>query len=212
MAQTPATSRVTSPRSDEQLDEIAQLARRATDGAAEAWGELVDRFSGMLWAITAGHRLNAADSADVFQTTWLRLVEHLDDLNDPERIGAWLATTARRECLRVLRFAQRQVPVGDELPERAADAPEPIANVMLAERDAMLWEAVSRLRAADQALLCLLTASPALSYREISAALELPIGSIGPTRARCLERLRRALELVERGVPADDGGARLTNA
>jgi RNA polymerase sigma factor (sigma-70 family) len=197
MAETPATRRARCTTTEEpRTDAIAQLARRAHDGAADAWGELVDRFSGMLWAIAAGHRLNAADSADVFQTTWLRLVEHLDDLNDPERIGAWLATTARRECIRVLRFSQRQVPVGDELPEPVADTPEPIAGLVVAERDAMLWEAVSRLRAADQALLCMLTAAPVLSYREIAEALDLPIGSIGPTRARCLERLRRELEII----------------
>ena len=201
MAENPATRRTTTTADDDRRPfQMTQLARRATDGSVDAWGELLDRFSGMLWAITAGHRLNAADSADVFQTTWMRLVEHLDDLDDPERVGAWLATTARRECLRVLRFGQRQVPVGDELPEPVADTPEPIANVMLRERDAMLWDAVSRLRASDQALLVMLTASPALSYREIALALDLPIGSIGPTRARCLERLRRELELIERGA------------
>jgi RNA polymerase sigma factor (sigma-70 family) len=198
MAETPAIRRAISAGTEnQQSDPIAQLVRRATDGSPDAWGALVDRFSGALWAIAAGHRLNAADAADVFQTTWLRLVEHLDDLNDLERVGAWLATTARRECLRVLRLAQRQILVGDDLPEPATDASEPIADLMRAERDAMLREAISRLRAADQALLCMLTAAPALSYREIAASLEMPIGSIGPTRARCLERLRRELELVE---------------
>ena len=148
----------------------------------------------MLWAIAARHRLSAADSADVFQTTWLRLVEHMDTIRDPAAVGGWLATTARHECVRVLRQAQRQVPVGDELPEQRDEAWEPVARLMVAERDAALRDAVGRLRASDQALLETLTADPVLSYQEISEMLGLPIGSIGPTRARCLQRLRRELE------------------
>ena len=168
--------------------------RSPRDGRDDVWGGLVDRHSRMLWAIAARHRLSAADSADVFQTTWLRLVEHIDTIKDPAAIAGWLATTARHECLRVLRQAQRQVPVGDDLPEPHDEPWEPVARLVAAERDAALRDAVGRLRASDQALLETLTADPALSYQEISEALGLPIGSIGPTRARCLQRLRRELE------------------
>ncbi|HEU0316359.1 MAG TPA: sigma-70 family RNA polymerase sigma factor, partial [Solirubrobacteraceae bacterium] len=171
-------------------DRIARLVRRAGTGEQEAWNDLIDRYSGLVWAIARGHRLGAADAADVFQSTWLRLVEHLGDLHDPDRVGAWLATTAKRECLRLLRSSGRQIPVGDQLPDVAAESPEPYAELLRAERDAILWRAFGRLEARDQALLRMLVADPAPSYKEISTALAMPVGSIGPTRGRCLERLQ----------------------
>ena len=193
MAETPATRRA--PSAVALLtDAGSQPTRSPRSGDAAVWDELVDRHSRMLWGIAARFRLSAADSADVFQTTWLRLVEHIDAINDPACIGGWLATTARHECLRVLRQAQRQVPVGDEWPEHADEPWEPTDRLVLAERDAALRDAVGRLRDSDQALLEKLTADPAPSYEEISDALGLPLGSIGPTRARCLQRLRRELE------------------
>jgi RNA polymerase sigma factor (sigma-70 family) len=179
--------------------DITRLVRRAGTGDQEAWNDLIDQYSGLVWAIARGHRLGAADAADVFQSTWLRLVEHLGDLKDPERVGAWLATTAKRECLRLLRTSGRQIPVGDQLPEAVAETPEPYAELLCAERDAILWRAFGRLDARDQALLRMLVADPAPSYREISSSLEMPIGSIGPTRGRCLERLQREHELVGNG-------------
>lgn len=182
-------------------NDVAGLVRCAVDGDQSAWNELIDRFSGLVWAIARRHRLSGADAADVFQTTWLRLVEHVEDLTDPERVGAWLATTARRECLRLLRVTGRQIPVGDELPEPVADAPGPDAELLRAQRDATLRQAFSRLRSSDQALLRMLMADPAPSYPEIAATLDMPIGSIGPTRGRCLERLRREHELLETGPP-----------
>jgi RNA polymerase sigma factor (sigma-70 family) len=173
--------------------DAASLTRRAAQGDQQAWSELIERHSSLLWAIARRHRLGAADAADVFQTTWLRLVEHIDGLTEPERVGAWLATTARRECLRVLRAASRELPMGDALPEPAAAADEPAARLMRAERDAELWAAFARLSPRDRALLRLLVADPAPSYDEIAAVLGMPIGSIGPTRGRCLARLRDAL-------------------
>jgi RNA polymerase sigma factor (sigma-70 family) len=194
MAEISPTRRAPSAGTDAAFAGAAsQLPCSPRGGRADAWGDLVDRHSRMLWAIAARHRLSAADSADVFQTTWLRLVEHMDAIKDPAAVGGWLATTARHECLRVLRQAQRQIPV-DELPEQCDEPWEPAARLVLAERDAALRDAVGRLRASDQALLGTLTADPALSYQEISQVLGLPIGSIGPMRARCLQRLRRELE------------------
>jgi RNA polymerase sigma factor (sigma-70 family) len=136
----------------------------------------------------------------VVQTTWLRLVEHLDRLQDPSRVGAWLATTARRECLRVLRDSARQVPT-EELPETPVNA-ELDAALLAAERDRALWQAFGGLSERCQALLRILVADPPPSYEEIGAALDMPIGSIGPTRARCLERLRGLAETagVTRGA------------
>src|SRR5207248_5752017 len=93
---------------------VAELVGAAIAGDAAAWNELVERFAGLVWAIARRHRLSAADAADVSQTTWLRLVEHLERIQQPERIGAWLATTARHESLRVLRLAERQIPSPNE--------------------------------------------------------------------------------------------------
>jgi RNA polymerase sigma factor (sigma-70 family) len=174
--------------------EVADLVRSAATGNARAWARLVEEFAGLIWAVTRAHRLADADAADVVQATWVRLVEHLDRLQEPERVGAWLATTARRECLRSLREHQRQVLLGDELPDERATESALDAELLLAERDEALWEAFSRLQESDQALLRLLTAEPRPSYEEISAALGMPIGSIGPTRMRALGRLRRELD------------------
>jgi len=169
------------------------ITRRAAAGDQRAWSELIDRYAKLLWAIAHQHRLGAADAADVFQTTWLRLFEHVGSLSDPERVGAWLATTARRECLRVLRAAGRELLAGDELPEVVSPPVDPAARLLRAESDAELLEAFSRLRPRDQALLRMLVADPAPSYEQIASELGMPIGSIGPTRGRCLARLREEL-------------------
>jgi DNA-directed RNA polymerase specialized sigma24 family protein len=127
----------------------------------------------------------------------------LDRLQDPARVGSWLATTARRECLRVLGRGARLVPCGDELPELVDDSREHGTALFTRERDATLWTAFAHLGPRDQALLRMLVADPAPSYEEIGATLEMPIGSIGPTRARCLDRLRVAAEGA--GIRADSG-------
>lgn len=181
---------------------VAQLVRAAAGGDQKAWDSLVERYAGLVWAVIRGHRLTGADAADASQTTWLRLVEHAHGLQDPARVGAWLATTARRECLRVLRGSGRQIPYGDDLPEPVSDDESVADDLLRNERDAQLWEAFGRLPQRDQALLRMLVADPAPSYREIADALDMPVGSIGPTRARCLERLRREREAVTEGLAA----------
>jgi RNA polymerase sigma factor (sigma-70 family) len=173
--------------------ELAALVTSAAAGEQRSWDALVWEFGGLIWAVARAHRLGDADAADVAQTTWLRLVEHLDHLHDPARIGAWLATTARRECLRVLRAANRQVLLGDHAPEFESPDPPPDEELLIAERDRALRRSFERLRAGDQALLRLLIAEPRPHYKEISAALDMPVGSIGPTRVRALERLRQQL-------------------
>jgi RNA polymerase sigma factor (sigma-70 family) len=177
-------------------DDVVLLVRDAAAGDQRAWDLLVDRYQGLVWSVIRGHRLSGADAADASQTTWLRLVEHAATLKDPARVGAWLATTARRECLRILRGAGRQIPFGDDLPEPESVAPALDAALLRDERDAELWTAFGRLPHRDQSLLRPLVAEPAPSYQEIARALDMPIGSIGPTRARSLERLRRERELV----------------
>jgi RNA polymerase sigma factor (sigma-70 family) len=173
--------------------DIARLVRSAASGDHRAWEALVGQFERLLWAITRAHRLRDADAADVVQATWTKLLEHLDALHEPGRVGAWLATTARRECLAVLRNSQRQVLYGDDTHESESNELAPGEALLVTERDEALWRSVSRLRESDQALLRLLMADPRPAYEEISAALDIPIGSIGPTRARALERLRGEL-------------------
>jgi RNA polymerase sigma factor (sigma-70 family) len=173
---------------------ITELVAAAAAGDQRAWNGLVQQFGGMVWAVARAHRLRDADAADVSQTTWLRLLDHVGQLKDPARVGAWLATTARRECLRVLRESERRILYGDDAPEHESPDMAPDEVVLLSERDDALQRSFSSLRPSDQALLRLLMAEPRPPYEEIAAALDMPIGSIGPTRQRALERLRRQLE------------------
>jgi RNA polymerase sigma factor (sigma-70 family) len=155
----------------------------------------VDRFSGLVWSIARGHRLGDADAADVAQTVWLRLVESLPRLREPAAVGGWLATTARNESLRLLRRAGREVVGGDlgldETPADAAHSPEAVLEAH--ERRDLVRRALEELSLRCQTLLRALAYSPDNSYADISAALDMPVGSIGPTRSRCLDRLRQGL-------------------
>ena len=174
-------------------EQLTDLVWAAADGNASAWDELVREFGGLVRSIARMHRLTDADAADAAQATWLLLFQHLDRIKDPARLGGWLATTARRECLRVLRGAQRYVTLEDEL--ECGDSVQPPADsaVMTAERDMALRRSFDRLRDTDQQLLMLLVADEQPGYAEISVRLEMPVGSIGPTRARALDRLRDQL-------------------
>ena len=181
--------------------QIATLVSAAAGGDQHAWDAIVTQFQGLVWATVRSYRLDDAASADVVQTCWLRLVENLDTLREPERLGGWLATTARRECLRCLRTAGRTVPVDDEsVFDRAA--PDVVrdldADLLRDERDTGLWRAFGRISDRCQRLLRMLTADPPPSYEDVGDTLEMPIGSIGPTRQRCLDRLR--VELVAEGI------------
>jgi RNA polymerase sigma factor (sigma-70 family) len=175
---------------------LGALIRAANSGDQSAWEAIVDRFTGLVWAIARAHRLSPAGAADVAQTTWLRLVENLDRIQDPERLGAWLATTARRECLRHIRLRARELPTGaDGLFE--APVEDRVAERMIArERNAAVSRAFARIGERCQALLRLLASPESLSYEEIGAALGMPIGAIGPTRARCLDQIRRTPEVI----------------
>lgn len=179
------------------------LVAAAAGGNQGAWDGLVERFGNLVWSIARAHSLADADAADVSQTTWLRLVENLERIRDPERVGSWLAATARHECLRVLRRAGRNVPVADEI-ELDAESPAPAldSSLLTTERDAALWRAFARLGERCRLLLRLLMADPPASYEEISEATGSPVGSIGPTRARCLAQLKRHV-LVAGVAPGD---------
>jgi len=178
-----------------------ELLEAAARGDQGAWQALVDRYSTAIAAVTRAHRLDVADAGDVLQTTWLRLIEHRDRIREPNRLGAWLVTTARNECLRVLRHARRQIPVGDDLFTMALSQQSPTSSieddVLVAERKAAVKEAVATLPVNHRSLIELLMADPAPSYEEVSAILRIPVGSIGPTRGRCLAKLRTRLEAAE---------------
>jgi RNA polymerase sigma factor (sigma-70 family) len=175
---------------------LQQLITAANAGDQTAWEAIVDRFTSLVWATARAHRLPPAEAADVVQTTWLRLVENLDRIHDPERLGAWLATTARRECLRQIRLRGRELPTGEDTLFEAPSDDRVDRRLLAGERNAALWRAFARISERCQALLRLLAAVDPPSYEEIGAALEMPIGAIGPTRARCLEQLRRSPELA----------------
>jgi RNA polymerase sigma factor (sigma-70 family) len=185
--------------------DLGAVVGAASQGDREAWNALVARYSALVWSVTRAHRLGDADAADVFQTTWLRLVEHLGDLRNPEGIGGWLATTARHECLRVLRVGQRHVLTdGFELPDEGTSGALD-SRLLADERNTALLRAFSAISGRCRSLLRMLVADPPPSYEEVSAALDMPIGSIGPTRGRCLEQLRARLATV--GITAAPGDA-----
>ncbi len=183
--------------------DLGELVRAAGEGDQDAWNTIVERYSGLLWATVRAHRLSPADSAEVVQTTWLRLVEQLVRIREPERLGGWLATTARNECLRLIRHRSREVAT-DELDHLESGDAELDRSVLAAERDLVLWDAFARLGERCQALLRILMADVAPSYQEVSAALDMPIGAIGPTRQRCLERLRRDPQLAAFNLDAGE--------
>lgn len=191
----PSTGRDVGPTDQpDTTHRIIALVSAAAEGDEHAWNGLIAQFGGLVWAIARAHRLNDADASDVSQTTWLRLYEHLRRLQEPAAVGAWLATTARRECLRVLRENQRRVLCWDDDPDYESPQITPDEAVLLRARDDALRRSFSHLRATDQALLRVLVADPRPPYEEIAAVLDVPIGSIGPTRQRALERLRRELD------------------
>jgi RNA polymerase sigma factor (sigma-70 family) len=179
---------------------IERLVGDAMRGDECAWKALVNRYAGLVWAVARAHRLNDADAADVSQATWIKLFRNLGTLKTPAAVGAWLATTARRESLRCIQRGGRTESWPEER-EFADDGPDVDAELLARDRDALVLRALAELSERDRALLRMLTADPAPSYDEIGAALDMPIGSIGPTRARALERLRR--KLAQLGTPAE---------
>jgi RNA polymerase sigma factor (sigma-70 family) len=176
------------PHGDQHFEPPGDLLLRARTGDGAAWAALTRRYSNMLWAIARTHGLGDADAADVVQTTWLRLVERLDRIRKPDRVGAWLAVTARRESLRLARYQGRDHPAGGTLSLIPAPAPAPDDICVERERLRLVMAAIQALPELCRHVLRLCALSP--GYAEIAAALDIPIGSVGPTRARCLSSLR----------------------
>jgi len=174
---------------------VTDLVTRARHGDKQAWDAIVERYAPLIWSICRQYRLDDADAQDVGQMVWLHLVDHLDDLRDPAALPGWLATTTRRQCFRLRqassRFKQVTGPLVDADNMADTGAVEAEHELLLAERHAALREAMADLPPGYRELMALLTAEPPVSYAEISAKLGIPIGSIGPSRSRCLARLRR---------------------
>ena len=174
---------------------VIDLVTRARSGDQQAWDGIVERYAPLIWSICRRYRLDDRDAEDVGQMVWLHLVSQLGNIRDSAALPGWLATTTRRECYRVSRVTSRQ-PQATQLmtyAENIADTQAVLADdeLLLAERQAALREAFSELPPGYQQLMTLLSADPPWSYAEISAKLDIPVGSIGPTRNRCLARLRR---------------------
>jgi RNA polymerase sigma factor (sigma-70 family) len=174
-----------------------ELVPRAADGDALAWRALVARYQGVVWAVAREHQLTDSDAADVSQATWLNLAQHLHRVRDPERLAGWLATTARRESLRVLAVRRREVPF--DVVDSTVEGPE--SSAVDGDTDGAVWRALLRLPERCRALLRLIAHSPELSYAQAARALGIRVSSVGQTRGRCLAVLRRRLEcdgLLER--------------
>ena len=173
--------------------EAQELLSRVVAGDERAWNEVVDRYAGLVWSVARSYRLSSAATQDVVQTVWLRLAEHCGRIRQPDRLASWLATTTRNEALRVIRGNVRQAPqaISDDLTEPTAPSIE--ERVDDADTLATVLEAFKKLSPEDQQLMRLLCAVPPIDYQTIAEMLGRPIGSIGPTRARCLERLKKLL-------------------
>ena len=178
---------------EQQTDTHGQLLVRARKGDEMAWNTLVDRMTPLVWSVTRSFRFDHATATDVAQTVWLKLLENCDRINDPEKLPGWLATTCRREALRVKGDANRTLPT--EFEYDVIDTEASVEDRILddEEQEAVRW-AFETLSADDQKLLRLMTVEPALTYEEIAELVERPVGSLGPTRGRALDRLRHAMD------------------
>jgi RNA polymerase sigma factor (sigma-70 family) len=197
VAQKLATVMTTSPDSrtrssdtagdDERITALVLAARR---GDHAAWTRLVERFDPMLRNIARSYRLNAADVDDCTQATWTLLYSHIGSIREPAAVAGWLATTVRRQALRILQTHTReQLTDNPDFGQAAADTPETM--IIEAERHELFVRALASLPARQRRLVTLLASQPALDYQQLGEILEMPMGSIGPTRARGLARLER---------------------
>ena len=186
---------------------VVALVTRASGGDQEAWYELVDRYAPLVYTICTRYRLSNHDIEDVGQNVWLLLVEQLGKLREPAALPGWLATTTARECLRVVRAASKGERLGTGLDDSVLFVDNAVIDeeILVAERNAALRAAFAALPPRCQQLLSMLISDPPHSYADIHAELGLPVGSIGPQRARCLDRLRQSDALAALG----EGGERI---
>jgi RNA polymerase sigma factor (sigma-70 family) len=178
---------------------VAVLVTRAAEGDQNAWDEIIERYAPLVWSICRRYRLDRADADDVAQNVWLRLVEQLSALREPAALPGWLATTTQRECLRVLRVNsqadRRNERLADEM-MTAAQSAEIEEEIIAAEWNRVLSLAFDELLPPCRQLLSMLMQEPPVPYAEISRRLGIPVGGIGPSRARCLAKMRRCPPLA----------------
>jgi RNA polymerase sigma factor (sigma-70 family) len=172
---------------------VAELLLAARHGDRSAWEQLIDRYSRLIRSVAAEFRLQESDAADVAQNTWLRLFAYAASIRDPEKLGGWLATTARREALALLRRSRPEVASESAGHDVATPDPSPEDVVVLAETRAAVRRATAELSGRQRLLVDELFYQPPRSYEEVSQRTGLPVGSIGPTRIRTLRRLHRTL-------------------
>ena len=175
-------------------DSTAALVIRARNGEKQAWDKLIERYAPLIWSICSRYRLSRADADGVGQSVWLRLLEHLALLRDPAALPGWLDATTRRECGRVMRAVRRldapgYAPSAGDVADKQTQVAE--HELLTAERHAALLEGFACLPPQCQQLIAVLIQAPPVPYAEISAKLDIPLGSIGPTRACCLDKLRQ---------------------
>ncbi|GAT68270.1 sigma-70 family RNA polymerase sigma factor [Planomonospora sp. ID91781] len=166
-------------------------------GDQDAWDVVVKHFGPLVWSVVRAHGLSAADASDVVQGTWLRLVESLPGIRDPERISSWLCTTARREAALLLRRTRGEQltaePVEPADPVGAGHSADPVLAVLTADEGRRLWRAVESMDEPCRSLFRLMAAAPDAGVHQLAGRLGMPTGSYGPTRRRCLDRLRSLL-------------------
>jgi RNA polymerase sigma factor (sigma-70 family) len=168
-------------------DDPTELVERARTGDEAAWNELVDRYARLVWCVARDHRLNVADASDVCQVTWMRFAEQLRDMQRPEKVHAWLVTTARREAITLLRAKGSR----SDIAVLAEPVESPEREVLRGVRDEILWRAVNSLPRRCRLLLRLVAHNPELTYADLGGAVGLAPGSVGPEKHRCLATLRR---------------------
>lgn len=188
---------------------VSDLVDRAQKGDAAAWSDLVHRYDALVWSVCRRSGLGNTDCEDVSQTVWLRLVEALPRLREPGALPGWLVTTTRRECLRVAKLVRnRKFRERTDLDDFVDDdLPAVEQELVDAELGAVLRTAFAQLETRCQRLLVLLMRTPRIPYVEISSIMSIPTGAIGPTRARCLAKLRQRPALAEwiRSVAGEEG-------
>jgi RNA polymerase sigma factor (sigma-70 family) len=202
-----ALRRAEEVRMDDEQSPIAGLVAAATRGDQEAWRELVARYSPLLVSVIRRFGLSRGETEDVAQTVWLRMVEHLGSLREPHALPKWLITTGRREAMRHLSSGRRdwpQDPRADTWPAVPSGDADPDELLDRAERHEALLAGLAELPARQRELLIVLMVDPPLSYDAIHAQTGIPVGSIGPTRARAIERLRQTRAMLAYAAGLED--------
>ena len=173
---------------------MADLLSAARAGSEDALGQIVNELSPLLWQVARSAGLSQGDAEDVLQTVWMRLITHLDGIHDAGALTGWLVTTTKREAWRVRAAGRKQLPVDQDvfadLPNKGPGSEE---QVILEDQRRELWAAIGMLSRRCQELLRIMAFAPRSDYATVAAALGMRVGSIGPTRGRCLAKLRALL-------------------